>query len=248
MTKIKNKTTGDWEDVANLAQSDSVRNPDWSRAIALTSAQLLAGWTAPEDGVIVGDFLPSQTVTGAVRLTINNVLVAFAFNNSQGGGQDIRNGLAGTQVAAGDILKISQAIIVDGNYTVRFVPYRVQKSVEESHAVIQITNEVVNNSTVLPSGDTTTPVEIAKFVFPKKGVYFISANFTIPNTAILGICITEPAWIVAPPSGATAGFTKTLNVPSDNYTLPIKAKLSSTYAGGGTVTSNAVQGQAIKLY
>ena len=125
MTKIK--INGIWKDIANMSTNDVIRNPDWSRAVALTSAQLQAGWIVPEDGIIVGDFLPTLTSNGAVRLTINNILVAFAFNNSQGGGQDIRNGLAGTQVAAGDVLNVSQAIIVDNNYTIRFVPYKVSK-------------------------------------------------------------------------------------------------------------------------
>lgn len=104
MTKIKNKTTGEWEDVANLAQSDVIRNPDWSRAIAITSLP----YTAPEDGMIVG-FNGYGTPTD---LSINNVTVSRGIDGSD------YNQIQ-CPVAKGDILSGTY-----GTASLKFVPYK----------------------------------------------------------------------------------------------------------------------------
>lgn len=245
MTKIKNKTTGDWEDVANLAQSDSVRNPDWSRKVNIASSTFKSsGYTALEDGLFIIPYMVSNVLGVYQSVYVNGVKVGSAWTQpTHESYTDTRSSSIQVPVSAGDRITCDADCLFENSIT--FVPYRVQKSVEESHAVIQITDLTVNNSTILPSG-SADGIPVAKFVLPKKGVYLITAEITLANTTSTGIYITSPQWVVAPAHNMTATFCKVVEATTDNFELFIKAKNGAE--SQSTVTSHACQGQAIKLY
>lgn len=70
-TKIK--TSDGWKDATNLW---SVPRPDWANAIAVSAAQLYAGYTAPTEGLLVCTGFMPELGQGAKVMTINNVPVA----------------------------------------------------------------------------------------------------------------------------------------------------------------------------
>lgn len=70
--------------IGNIFTGRSASGLDWDNAISLTKDDVLNGWTAPENGILVGFYAQKDNVYGAIRLTINGVFVANSFtsNNS----------------------------------------------------------------------------------------------------------------------------------------------------------------------
>lgn len=238
MTKIKNKTTGDWENVANLAQSDSVRNPDWSRAIQYTPTQLNAGIIAPEDGIMVGSVIASTSNT-PTPIRVNNVTVALATWVSGNWRSDANFQVP---VGAGDTIRAGNTLNNDG--WIAFVPYRVQKSVEESHAVIPLQNLTTEGMTIAKWSDP--PTSIGRFTFPKKGVYFCAVHYTVASTTNQGICMKSPFYSCGHANNQTIDGTFIVNATTDNYVLELKA--TSNTETPEVVNTFNISGQAIKLY
>jgi hypothetical protein len=56
--------------------------PDWANAVAITAAQITAGYTAPSDGMIVGWTLPNDNSLTQVIVKINNTIVARSYRNN----------------------------------------------------------------------------------------------------------------------------------------------------------------------
>ena len=165
MTKIKNKTTGEWEDVANLAQSDSVRNPDWSRAISIASATFRSsGYTALEDGLFVIPYMVSNAPSVFQSVYVNGVKVGSAWTQpTHDAYTDTRSSSIQVPVSAGDRITCDADCLFENSIT--FVPYRVQKSVEESHVVIPLQNLTTEGMTIAKWSDP--PTSIGRFTFPK---------------------------------------------------------------------------------
>lgn len=74
--------------------------PDWQNAISLTAAQLQAGYTAPADGMLVGNGAGTSAVT---ELSVNNIIVAVG---TYAGGVYVRMNVSAI-VKPGDIIKTS---------------------------------------------------------------------------------------------------------------------------------------------
>ena len=73
--------------------------PDWAGAVAVTTAQIDAGYTAPSDGLFCITF---DSASGVVSLLVNNVVVASAYSN----GGDYRRACAQVPVSQGDVIKL----------------------------------------------------------------------------------------------------------------------------------------------
>lgn len=68
--------------IGNIFTGRSVSGLDWDNAISLTKDDVLNGWTAPENGILVGFYAQKDNVYGAIRLGINNVIVANSFTSN----------------------------------------------------------------------------------------------------------------------------------------------------------------------
>lgn len=91
------------------------RTPDWSNAVAITSTQLQAGYTAPADGVIVGNGAGTSAVT---LLSVNDVVCAVA---TYSGGMYVRMNTF-VMVQSNDIIKTSANL--NTVCQINFVPYK----------------------------------------------------------------------------------------------------------------------------
>lgn len=95
--------------------------PDWQNAIAITAAQINAGYTVPADGMIVGYSYPNVNTTS--KPTINGIVVArsdrtsssVSFTNIQ------------CQVNKGDVFKASNIYSSEAFYT--FIPFKTSNPV-----------------------------------------------------------------------------------------------------------------------
>src|SRR5574344_217906 len=115
-TKIK--TPDGWKDVTRLW---SVPHPDWANAIAVSAAQLYAGYTAPTEGLIVCTGFMPEHWKGAKIMTINNVPVArgqFALNANSYSYSNVC-----FPVNKDDLIK-TDTISAWSNETRYFVPYK----------------------------------------------------------------------------------------------------------------------------
>lgn len=94
--------------------------PDWQNAIALTAAQLQAGYTAPADGMIVGNGAGTNAVT---ELSVNNIICAVG---TYANGTFVRLNVS-TIVKPGDIIKTSANLNVVCQ--IYFVPFMTMNPV-----------------------------------------------------------------------------------------------------------------------
>lgn len=91
-------------------------HPDWANAVAITAAQVVAGYTAPSDGMIVGF---ARSTAGYSRyLSVNNVRVARTdyFDHNYSAYANIQ-----VPVSKGDIFK-SDGSLFEADY--QFVPWK----------------------------------------------------------------------------------------------------------------------------
>lgn len=89
--------------------------PDWSRAVAITAAQLQAGYVCPNNGFIVGNGAGTSAVT---ELSINNVICAVG---TYAGGTYVRLNICAT-VQSGNIVKTSANL--NTVCQISFVPFK----------------------------------------------------------------------------------------------------------------------------
>lgn len=89
--------------------------PDWSRAIAITAAQLQTGYVCPNNGFIVGNGAGTSAVT---ELSINNVICGVG---TYAGGTYVRLNICAT-VQSGNIVKTSANL--NTVCQISFVPFK----------------------------------------------------------------------------------------------------------------------------
>lgn len=97
-------------------------HPDWAHAVAITLAQLKAGYVAPSDGMIVGaiDAATSIATSGTYSLTVNNVVLARV---SVAGSGMYDNADIACAVNENDTIKISGASFPINAY-ISFIPWK----------------------------------------------------------------------------------------------------------------------------
>lgn len=94
--------------------------PDWQNAVAITAAQINAGYTAPENGMIVG--YNYANYNGGSEPTINGIIVARSDHNS--GGVSFTN--IQCQVNKGDVFIAPNS---DPECRFHFVPFKTMNPV-----------------------------------------------------------------------------------------------------------------------
>ena len=92
------------------------RKPAWSQAVAVTVAQLQAGYTAPADGIIVG-YIHTATASSLKAISVNGVAVAVAYGTSA----DINIGQFQVQINAEDVVTYPAGTV--NSASINFVPF-----------------------------------------------------------------------------------------------------------------------------
>lgn len=92
--------------------------PDWSRAISITAAQLLSGYTFPSNGMLVGVAWKDNTTNVNMFLKINGVIVAASkYTNSDWAFANVQ-----ISVGGGDVLTCTGATALTSY--ISFVPFK----------------------------------------------------------------------------------------------------------------------------
>ena len=106
--------------------SELIRNlhdPDWSQAVSITVDQLMAGYTVPKRGIIVGSIIPNTyNVTGAPIIKINGIVVSYA----RGSSNEISHGSVQCPVCTNDRASLEGTSKEHCDAHVSFVPYKAQ--------------------------------------------------------------------------------------------------------------------------
>ena len=106
--------------------SELIRNlhdPDWSQAVSITADQLVAGYTVPKRGIIVGSIIPNTyDVTGAPIIKINGIVVTYA----RGSSNEISHGSVQCPVCANDRASLEGISAGNCDAHISFVPYKAQ--------------------------------------------------------------------------------------------------------------------------
>lgn len=92
------------------------QQPDWDNAVTLTAAQIQAGYTAPDDGMIVGATYANVATTSYA--TINNTIVA----RSETGTSYMSYVNIQCSIAKGDVFKVTNLNTSDPN--ISFIPFK----------------------------------------------------------------------------------------------------------------------------
>ena len=125
-----------------------VRKPAWSQAVAVTAADISAGYTVPKDGImIIPYFQTNSGVSGFKRVHINGtVTVASAF----GDGAGTRPSSAQITVNAGDVITADSGSSISDAAT--FVPFE-DSTIAEPEVV---TPEYIRNQNILSDYEAVT--------------------------------------------------------------------------------------------
>ena len=98
--------------------------PDWQNAVAITAAQINAGYTVPADGMIVGYLICSDTSAGYHNVTVNGVVISNAyFSNSA---SDYSFSSIDVIVKKGDVFKSTN---IRSGIDCSFVPFKTMNPV-----------------------------------------------------------------------------------------------------------------------
>ena len=150
------------------------QEPDWDNAETITVAQINAGYTAPDDGMIVG-YMTTAVGMSHQDVTINGVVITTAYYNTSGGGD---TSFANIQVAVkkGDILKSTNIYANDTKCS--FVPF---KTVAEP---LTLPVNVMNNPS-LPDYSRAVAIDVSTlhttgYVVPADG--YLVGNFWANGT------------------------------------------------------------------
>ena len=101
----------------------NLHDPDWSQAESITVDQLVAGYTVPKRGIIVGSIIPNTyDVTGSPIIKINGIVVSYA----RGSSNEITHGSVQCSVCANDIAKLEGISAENCDAHISFVPYKAQ--------------------------------------------------------------------------------------------------------------------------
>lgn len=98
--------------------------PDWANAVAITDTQLGTGYTAPADGMFVGNISTSTDTTdtaGTVTLTINNTVISTASSTK------VKSIASNVPVSKSDIIKLTHTGAwsnVPISTNISFVPWK----------------------------------------------------------------------------------------------------------------------------
>ena len=153
-----------------------VRKPAWSQAVAITAASIAAGYTVPEDGImIIPYFQTNSGVSGFKRVYINGtVVVASAF----GDGSETRPSSAQITVNAGDVITADSGSSVSDAAT--FVPFE-DSTIAEPEVV---TPELIRN---LHDPDWSQAIAVsaadlyAGYTAPKRGMFVCTGVMPLAN-------------------------------------------------------------------
>ena len=114
------------DSAAEVDTSELIRNlhdPDWSQAVSITADQLVAGYTVPKRGIIVGSIIPNTyDVTGAPIIKINGIVVTYA----RGSSNEISHGSVQCPVCANDRASLEGISAGSCDAHISFVPYKAQ--------------------------------------------------------------------------------------------------------------------------
>lgn len=112
--------------IGNIFTGRSASGLDWDNAISLTKDDVLNGWTAPENGILVGFYAQRDNTYGAIRLTINGVFVANSFTSNTSPRIHF-DGQVQVPLSKGDEVKAQGAnfgtTVLSTNIQLSFIPY-----------------------------------------------------------------------------------------------------------------------------
>ena len=111
---------GDLEPV-DIGYARDLYAPDWSRAVVITQAALLLGYTAPKRGIVIGFTMPDDTVTTGY-ITLNGIPIARGAWSAE----RVSEAYVNTPVSSGDVIKSSVRMTINSDYVIYFVPYKRQ--------------------------------------------------------------------------------------------------------------------------
>lgn len=95
--------------------------PDWGRAVAITAAQLQAGYAAPANGFIVGFVEPNVYTSNEVpTITINDVIITAGRSTSN----EVTYANIQCPVSAMDIIKLINCTLAKVSSSISFVPFK----------------------------------------------------------------------------------------------------------------------------
>lgn len=106
---------------------DLIRNlhdPDWSQAVSITAKQLVAGYTTPGRGIVVGWVATRGAIDTTIDITVNGVVIGKSsyLTNSWASFPAIQ-----VPVNKNDVIKvIKDDISSSKNINISFVPYKAQ--------------------------------------------------------------------------------------------------------------------------
>ena len=101
----------------------NLHDPDWSHAESITADQLVAGYTVPKRGIIVGSIWSSRyTNAYKVDIEINNVSVL----NARITDKEVSYGNIQCPVCANDRVRLVNIPANYCSYKISFVPYKAQ--------------------------------------------------------------------------------------------------------------------------
>ena len=100
-----------------------LHDPDWSQAESITADQLVAGYTVPKRGIIVGSIIPNTyDVTGSPIIKINGIVVSYA----RGSSNEISHGSVQCPVCVNDTASLEGISADSCDAHISFVPYKAQ--------------------------------------------------------------------------------------------------------------------------
>lgn len=202
-TKIK--LNGEWIDVANNSVSDSVRNPDWSKAVTITNTQLVSNtYRFPEDGLYINSSMTKST-TSWCAVHINGIVVSVVRT-----AEDIN---VCVPVNSGDLLtsgwsKDSDKIFQENRQW--FVPYKI--AIAEPVYIGEKINGTKLTPTITTLTDTTTKIGEITLT---KGKWLIYVSSWTP------IALESTEWAMVIFGGLTVNI-----VPGLDAMIPLEAFVS----------------------
>ena len=137
------------------------QEPDWENAVAITAAQINAGYTAPADGMIVGYMICADSSdTSFQKVTINGVTISCAYYSPSSSDHSFAS--ISVVVKKGDVFKSTN---IGSNNSCSFVPF---KTVAEP---LTLPVNVMNNPS-LPDYSRAVALTISQFPYtaPSNGV------------------------------------------------------------------------------
>lgn len=197
------KSNNKWLKVAGGGVLPVVRKPAWSQAVAISAADLVAGYVAPSDGMIVGCIRPVSGAATSIEIKVNNVTVSRGgeFPNS---GWD---GCVQVQVNKNDSMTTGRVV----GCILSFVPFE-DSTVAEPEVV---TPEYIRNQNILSDWEDIT-VPAAGFTAPYDGFVSISNSVATGKTGLAAILVNGVScnsWRILPTDTTVGANTLACSAP-----------------------------------